>query len=115
MTLTVKVPGPTPEPTPVPFPLDLKGETPDGLSLVLTIGPEQQQKLWARLDGDRIILAPFALPAGRGTADASKVEGTMLTSQGQAGEGRFVSAEGTLTIGAPGRSNPGVVWTLTPR
>ncbi len=118
LTLNVQLPpmGPGSPPPPIPLALDVMGSVPGGLSTVLTLGTDQKQKLWARVDGDKFYLQPFALPIpGRGTADAASVVGkvTMTTDPGS---GRQVAKiEGTFRLGAPGINVPGLPFSVTPR
>lgn len=118
LTLSVQLPpmGPGSPPPPIPLPLDVTGTTPGSLSAVLTLGPDQKQKLWARIDGDRFYLQPFALPIpGRGTADAGSVVGK-ITMTTDPGSGRQVSRiEGTFRLGAPGINVQGLPFFVTVR
>jgi DNA-binding beta-propeller fold protein YncE len=97
-----------------PKPLDLTfavtaGETtPSGPSIVIKLGDDQEQRLLVRLDGERVLLAPFALPLGRGVADATRVSGAAR----EVANGTLAKAEGTLTIGGPGLAIPNVRWEL---
>ena len=86
MTLSVQLPAMGgPPPPPIPFALDSVAPQPGSLSLRLNLGPDQQQRLWAQIDGDTVYLQPFALPLpGRGVADAANVVGK-ITAQAEVG------------------------------
>lgn len=75
----------------------------------LVFGKQQRQTLWLRIDGQKLYLAPFALPiTPTAVADASSIEGTVTASAGQ-----ITGATGTLRITGPGIDIPNVVFTLT--
>lgn len=117
MTLSVQLPamGGAPPP-PIPFPLDAEAPEPGSLRLVLTLGPNQKQRLWGRIDGETFYLQPFALPLpGRGVADAANVVGKITARAEVGGQTQATRIEGTLRLGAPGLSLPGIAFTLTPR
>lgn len=118
LTLSVVVPamGPPPAPPPLTLALDLQPAAAGSLVGTLTLGPSQQQRVWLRLDGEAFWMQPFALPIpGRGTADAAQVSGKITMTKDEMGKKTVARIEGTLRLGAPGISVPGLVFTLTPR
>ena len=116
LTVTLPAMGPPPAPAPVVLPLDLQAGTPGSASGVLSLGPNQQQRVWLRVDGDAFVMQPFALPLpGRGTADAAKVGGKVTATADVMGKKTIAKIEGTLQLGAPGVSVPGVVFSISPR
>lgn len=118
LSLAVTLPpmGPPPLPPPVTLPLSVLSSTPGGLLAELTLGPDQKQKLWLRIDNDQVVMQPFALPLpGRGVADAALVHGKVTQTAEVMGQKTITRIEGTLRIGAPGISVPGVAFAITPK
>lgn len=117
MTLSVQLPAMGgPPPPPIPFALDAEAPEPGSLRLLITLGANQKQRLWARIDGDAFYLQPFALPLpGRGVADAANVVGKITMQADVGGKPQATRIEGTLRIGAPGLTLPGIAFTVTPR
>lgn len=117
MTLSVQLPAMGgPPPPPIPFALDSVAPQPGSLSLRLNLGPDQQQRLWAQIDGDTVYLQPFALPLpGRGVADAANVVGKITAQAEVGGQKQATRIEGTLRLGAPGLTVPGIAFVITPR
>lgn len=116
-TLSINLPpmGPMPPPPPLTFALDIDGEVPGGLAATLALSPTQKQRLWLRLDGQRFLMQPFALPVGPGIADAGQVTGR-VTGTGDGPAGKLVTRiEGTLRLGAPGINVPGIAFVLASR
>lgn len=74
----------------------------------LTFKTEQRQRgLWLRLDGERFVMGPFAIPiSDYGVADAQQITGQLVRSGGEA------RIEGQLAITAPGRGF-GATFTIT--
>lgn len=123
LSLAVTLPpmGPPPLPPPVMLPLNVLsaapgGLLPGGLLVELSLGPDQKQTLWLRIDNDQVVMQPFALPLpGRGTADAALVRGKVTQTLDVMGKKSITRIDGTLRLGAPGISVPGVAFTITPR
>lgn len=116
LTITLPAMGPPPLPPPVVMPLDLQAPPPGSLGGVLTLGPNQKQRLWLRIDGDNFYMQAFALPLpGRGTADAGLVVGKVTTTSDVMGKKTITKIDGTFRLGAPGITVPGIAFTLTPR
>jgi hypothetical protein len=109
-------PPPAPPPPPIELPVEVVGAVPGGLQLKLTLSPGpvvQEQILWARLDGDTFLMQPFSLPTSRAIADAASVKGAVKTKDPVTGRATLI--EGTLRLGAPGLSVPGLRFELVPR
>lgn len=84
--------------------------------MLLTLGPNQKQRLWARIDGETFYLQPFALPLpGRGVADAANVVGRISSQAEVSGVQQVTRIDGTLRLGAPGLTVPGIAFAVTPR
>lgn len=114
MTMTVMVPGPGGQIFPIPLLLEVSDPPrPGGMTLVIrpqAFGTQQRQEVWARLDGDRFLMQPFALPVNpTGVADAAMVEGTVTVQNGA-----VTAVQGTLRIGGPGINLPGVAFSIAP-
>lgn len=117
LTLSVQLPAMGgPPPPPIPFALDVEAPEPGSLRVLLTLGPNQKQRLWARIDGETFYLQPFALPLpGRGVADAANVVGRISSQAEVGGVQQVTRIDGTLRLGAPGLTVPGIAFAVTPR
>jgi DNA-binding beta-propeller fold protein YncE/mono/diheme cytochrome c family protein len=75
-------------------------------------GAQQRQAVWVRLDGERFLMEPFALPVSpTGAAgDARDIIGAITATDA---EGRATRIEGTFALRAPGRSTPGLPFVIT--
>ena len=72
-------------------------------------GNQQRQTAWVRLDGDRLLMAPLALPiTPTGVANASSVTGRVTRAEG----GVVRRVEGTLRLSGPGIDLPDVPFTI---
>jgi len=117
MTMTVMVPGPMGQTSAVPLTLEASDTPrPGGMSFTIKpqiFGAQQEQEVWARLDGDKFIMQPFALPISpTGVADAAMIEATVqMVNQG---DSSVALVEGKLRIGGPGINIPGVAFTISP-
>jgi len=101
-------------PTPVPL---LLRSTPSSspsepLSVVVAptvFGNQQRQPAWVRLDGDRMLMAPLALPVTpTATANASRLIGRVTNAEG----GIIRKVEGTLRLSGPSIDVPDVPFTI---
>ncbi len=116
LSLAVTLPPMGPPPLPVTLPLTQLAPAPGGLRVELELGPDQKQQLWLRIDGEQVVMQPFALPLpGRGTADAALVRGRVTETLDVMGQKTITKIEGTLRIGAPGLKVPGVAFMITPK
>jgi hypothetical protein len=117
MRMTVQVPG-RGGITPVDFVLEPAEASRPG-ALTLTIlpqgsGSQQRQRVWARVDGDRWRMQPFAMPLfGTSVADASEVVGAV--TQVDPSNQDITRVEGTLRIRGPGIDMKNIAFTLVPR
>ena len=116
MKMTVLVPGPNGQTVPLDFLLTPSASPrPGGMTLVIEpqlFGAQQRQEVWARLDGDRFFMQPFALPLSpTGVADAATVEGAVTVIDDASGS--VTEVQGTLRIGGPGINIPGVPFTIS--
>lgn len=115
MVMTVEVQGPMGPPAMLPLLLVPDGTLPGALRVViqpLVFGAQQRQVAWVRLDGDRFLMQPLALPISPSgsVADAREITGTIKTTD----QGKITLIEGTLRIGGPGIDIPGVPFQITP-
>jgi hypothetical protein len=70
---------------------------------------QQRQPAWVRVDGERITMAPFALPVtGTGVANASRVTGRVTRAEG----GVVRRIEGTLRLTGPSIDVPDVPFSI---
>ncbi|REG34731.1 hypothetical protein ATI61_103640 [Archangium gephyra] len=117
MRMTVLVPG-RGGTMPVDFVLET-AETSRPGALTLTVlpqgsGSQQRQQVWARVDGDRWQMQPFAMPLfGTSVADASEVVGAV--TQVDPSNQDITRVEGALRIRGPGIDMKGVAFTIVPR
>lgn len=117
MRMTVQVPG-RGGITPVDLVLE-PSEDPSLRALTLTIlpqgsGNQQRQQVWARVDGDRWRMQPFAMPLfGTSVADASEVVGAI--TQVDPSTDDITRVEGTLRIRGPGIDMKDIAFTIVPR
>ncbi|MCG8416522.1 MAG: hypothetical protein MJE77_01105 [Proteobacteria bacterium] len=116
MTMTITVASPPPGPPTTDLPFLMNGITPGDDGLYFTFEPQlfetqQRQPLWARIDGDRFLMQPFALPIRPySVANTFDVIGT-VTEIGT--DGTIERIEGTLRITGPGINIPGVPFVIT--
>jgi hypothetical protein len=117
MTLSIQLPAMGgPPPPPIVFNMAQDANQPGSLRVLLALGANQQQTLWARIDGDTFRMQPFALPLpGRGVADAANVVGNVTMSSEVGGRKQASRIEGTLRLGAPGINIPGIAFVITPK
>lgn len=112
MQLTVSVPGPMGT-SQMPVLVRAQPSMPGAPQVQLeplVFGKQQREKVWLRIDGDKLYLAPFALPiTPTAVADASSIEGTVTASAGQ-----ITGVSGTLRITGPGIDIPNVAFTIAP-
>lgn len=100
---------------PVDIPLMLQDITPTdtGYSLVVApvvFGSQQRQPVTARIDGQRILMDPLALPLPPGSvANAAEVEGTITEVDG---DDVVTRIDGTLRLQGPGIDIPGVPMVI---
>ncbi|WP_375772012.1 hypothetical protein NR798_14360 [Archangium gephyra] len=117
MRMTVQVPG-RGGVTPVDFVLEAAAVSRPG-TLTLTVvpqgsGSQQRQQVWARLDGDRWLMQPFAMPLfGSSVADASEVVGA-VTQVDPATQG-ITRVEGKLRIRGPGIDMRDIAFSIVPK
>lgn len=101
-------------PTPVPLLLQAKspGTASEPLGVVIAptaLAMQQRQPAWVRVDGERALMAPFALPVTpTAVANASQVTGRITSAEG----GGIRKIEGTLRLTGPGIDLPGVPFTI---
>jgi len=101
-------------PTPVPLLLrEAPSTTPaDPLRVVIApmaLATQQRQPAWVRTDGDRVMVAPFALPVTpTAVANVSSVTGRITSAEG----GVIRRVEGTLRLSGPAIDVPGVPFTI---
>jgi hypothetical protein len=101
-------------PTPVPLLLNARpaAAPSDPMSVVIApvaLATQQRQPAWVRVDGDRVMLAPFALPVTpTAVANASQVIGRVTSAEG----GTIRKIEGTLRLSGPAIDLPGVPFTV---
>jgi hypothetical protein len=101
-------------PTPVPLLLNARpaAAPSDPMSVVIApvaLATQQRQPAWVRVDGDRVMLAPFALPVTpTAVANASQVIGRVTTAE----VGMIRKIEGTLRLSGPAIDLPGVPFTI---
>jgi hypothetical protein len=101
-------------PTPVPLLLQARSSAGPSEPLSVVIAPtalatQQRQPAWVRLDGDRVMIAPFALPVTpTAVANASQVTGRVTSAEG----GIVRKIEGTLRLSGPGIDLPGVPFAI---
>ena len=100
-------------PTAVPLRLDVKSlAAAKPLQVVVAptaIATQQRQSAWVRIDGERVMMAPFALPvSGTGVANASRVTGRVTSAQG----GVIRRIEGTLRLTGPSIDLPDVPFAI---
>jgi len=117
MTLSIQLPAMGgPPPPPIVFNMAQDANQPGSLRVQLSLGANQQQTLWARVDADTLRMQPFALPLpGRGVADAANVVGKVTMSSEVGGRKQASRIEGTLRLGAPGINIPGIAFVITPK
>ncbi|AUX39124.1 uncharacterized protein SOCE26_005060 [Sorangium cellulosum] len=116
MKMVVQVPSQGGEPLALEKELEVVGEIPGALTVrivPLTVGTQQRQEVWARLDGDTFLLEGFAMPVSpRGAAgDAGDVKGTVTAVDPETGV--VTRIEGTLALRAPGRTVPEIPFVIT--
>ncbi len=68
-----------------------------------------RQQLWVQIDGDEVVLEPFALPIGSAFGDAREVRGTITATNP---DGSIARVEGTLTISAPGNHTTDIAFVI---
>ncbi|WPB74258.1 hypothetical protein KYC5002_35180 [Archangium violaceum] len=117
MRMTVQVPG-RGGTTPVDFVLETAEASRPGALTVTVLpqgsGSQQRQRVWARLDGDRWLMQPFAMPLfGSSVADASEVVGSV--TQVDASTQSVTRVEGKLRIRGPGIDMRDIAFTIVPR
>ncbi|OJT23080.1 hypothetical protein BO221_19540 [Archangium sp. Cb G35] len=117
MRMTVQVPG-RGGTSPVDFVLETaEASRPGGLTVTVLpqgSGSQQRQQVWARLDGDRWLMQPFAMPLfGSSVADASEVVGSV--TQVDASTQGVTRVEGKLRIRGPGIDMKDIAFTIVPR
>ena len=101
-------------PTPVPLVLRATPSTlpSEPLSVVVAptvFGNQQRQSAWVRLDGDRVLMAPLALPVSpTAAANASRLIGRVTNAEG----GMIRKVEGTLRLSGPSIDVPDVPFTV---
>jgi hypothetical protein len=101
---------------PKPLPLVLRATPPSAASEPLRVvvvptalGNQQRQPVWVRLDGDRLLMAPLALPVTpTAVANASRLIGRVTKTDG----GVVRAVEGTLRLTGPGIDVPDVPFTI---
>ena len=100
-------------PTPVPMLLTTNPPV-AGEPLRVVIAPsnvatQQRQSAWVRLDGDRLLMAPIALPVtSTAVANASNVVGRITDAEG----GRVRRIEGTLRLSGPSLDMSGIPFSI---
>lgn len=108
MTMTVTV-GSSMGPVDLPLMLQDITATELGYDLViapLVFGTQQRQPVSVRIDGDRVLMDPVALPLPQGSvANGAEVEGVITEVDA---DNRATRIEGTLRIQGPGIDIPGV-------
>jgi DNA-binding beta-propeller fold protein YncE len=101
-------------PKPVPLLLDTKPVAAPGDPLRVVIvptqnGTQQRQPAWLRLDGDRMLMEPFALPiSASGVANVSNVVGRVVNADG----GVVGRVEGTLRLSGPSVDMSGIPFSI---
>lgn len=114
MVMTVTLGGPM-GPTPLPVSLDAITTAKDGLRFIvqpLVFGTQQRQPAWARLDGERFVMQPFALPIAPngGVANIVDVVGSITEVDD---DGMIVRIDGMLRVTGPGIDIVGVPFSIT--
>jgi hypothetical protein len=101
-------------PTPVPLLLTSRPSAASSEPLSVVIAPtmlatQQRQPAWVRVDGDRVMMAPFALPVTpTAVANVSQVTGRVTSAEG----GTIRRIEGTARLTGPGLDLPGVPFSI---
>jgi hypothetical protein len=70
---------------------------------------QQRQTAWVRLDGDKVTMAPFAIPVSpTAVGNAGDVVGKVTSVEG----GIVRRIEGTLRLSGPSNNTPGIPFTI---
>jgi len=73
------------------------------------LATQQRQPAWVRLDGDRMFMAPFAMPiSATGVANISNVAGRVVNADG----GVVRRIEGTLRLSGPSVDTSGISFSI---
>jgi DNA-binding beta-propeller fold protein YncE len=100
-------------PTPMPLLLRTTPAKPaEPITVVIApiaLGTQQRQPAWVRLDGDRVLMAPFALPVTpTAVANVSNVVGRITSAE----NGAIRRVEGTLRLSGPSIDLPGIPFVI---
>ncbi|MET0591199.1 MAG: hypothetical protein ABW133_00765 [Polyangiaceae bacterium] len=112
--ITVTLTGPGGVPTAMPIALQKTASTrsADPTTVVMVPGLfalQQRQTAWVRLDGDKVTMAPFAIPVSpTAVGNAGDVVGKVTSVEG----GIVRRIEGTLRLSGPSINTPGIPFTI---
>lgn len=115
LTVTIPPMGPMGMPTAVPIDADLQAAEGGAQRLLLRLPGGLTQRVWIQITGEDVTLQGFALPLGRGVADAGVVVGKIKQIDDPNGAKTIGLIQGTLRVGAPGINIPGIPFELRPR
>ena len=100
LTVTIPPMGPMGMPTAVPIDADLQAAEGGAQRLLLRLPGGLTQRVWIQITGEDVTLQGFALPLGRGVADAGVVVGKIKQIDDPNGAKTIGLIQGTLRVGA---------------